>query len=88
VVLQYGMPSFGDGMKPKGNSPADGGVMILELEPDEFLVAGHHVRVDFAPTFKSGKTRYWLKVEEGGATMGQENGRLLVSGTVTRLTLA
>ena len=66
VVLQYGMPSFGDSMKPKGNSPADGGVVILELGPDEFLVAGHHVRVDFTPTFEPGKKRYWLKVEEGG----------------------
>jgi hypothetical protein len=65
VVLQYGMPPFGDWMKPKGNSPADGGVVILELAPDEFLVAGHHVRVDFAPTFEPGKKRYWLKVEEG-----------------------
>jgi len=66
AVLQYGMPSFGDWMKPKGNSPADGGAVILELGPDEFLVAGHHVRVDFTPTFEPGKKRYWLKVEEGG----------------------
>ena len=66
AVLQYGMPSFGNWMQPKGNTPADGGVVILELGPDEFLVAGHHVRVDFAPTFEAGKKRYWLKVEEGG----------------------
>jgi hypothetical protein len=65
AVLEYGMPSFGNGMQPKGNSPADGGVVILQLGPDEFLVAGHHVRVDFAPTFEPGKKRYWLKVEEG-----------------------
>jgi hypothetical protein len=66
AVLEYGMPSFGNGMQPKGNAPADGGVVILELGPDEFLVAGHHVRVDFAPTSEPGKKRYWLKVEEGG----------------------
>jgi hypothetical protein len=66
AVLQYGMPLFGNGMQPKGNAPADGGVVILELGPDEFLVAGHHVRLDFAPTFAPGKKRYWLKVEEGG----------------------
>jgi hypothetical protein len=65
AVLQYGMPSFGNGMQPKGNSPADGGVVILELGPDEFLVAGHHVRVDFTPAFAPGKKRFWLKVEEG-----------------------
>jgi hypothetical protein len=64
-VIKYGMPSFGDWMQPKGNSPADGGVVILQLEPDEFLVAGHHVRVDFTPTFAPGKKRFWLKVEEG-----------------------
>jgi hypothetical protein len=63
--IAYGMPSFGDGMQPKGNSPADGGVVILQLGPDEFLVAGHHARVDFTPVFDPGKKRLWLKVEEG-----------------------
>jgi hypothetical protein len=59
------MPSFGNWMKPKGNTPPDGGVVILQLGPDEFLIAGHHVRVDFNPTFALGKKRFWLKVEEG-----------------------
>jgi hypothetical protein len=63
--ISYGMPSFGNGMQPKGNSPADGGVVLLQLAPDEFLIAGHHARVDFAPTFAPGKKRLWLKVEEG-----------------------
>jgi hypothetical protein len=65
VVVSYGMPPFGNGMQPKGNSPADGGVVILELGPDEFLVAGHHARVDFTSTFAPSKKRFWLKVEEG-----------------------
>jgi Domain of unknown function (DUF5597) len=65
AVLQYGMPGFGNWMQPKGNTPADGGAVILELGPDEFLVAGHHVRVDFRPTFAPDKKRLWLKVEEG-----------------------
>lgn len=65
AVLSYGMPSFGDGMQPKGNTPPDGGAVILALGPDRFLVAGHHVRVDFTPTFAPGKKRLWLKVEEG-----------------------
>ena len=65
AVLEYGMPSFGNWMKPKGNNPPDGGAVILELGPDEFLVAGHHVRVDFKPSFAPGKKRLWLKVEEG-----------------------
>jgi len=66
AVIQYGVPPFGNGMQPKGNSPPDGGVVILQLGPDEFLVAGHHARVDFSPTFAPGLKRFWLKVEEGG----------------------
>ena len=65
AVVTYGMPSFGNWMQPKGNTPPDGGVVILELGPDEFLIAGHHARVDFEPTFAPGKKRLWLKVEEG-----------------------
>jgi len=65
VIVSYGMPSFGNGMQPKGNSPSDGGVVVIELGPDEYLVAGHHARVDFAPVFAPGKKRLWLKVEEG-----------------------
>ena len=66
AVIQYGLPSFGNWMQPKGNTPPDGGVVILQLGPDEFLVAGHHARVDFNPTFAPGLKRFWLKVEEGG----------------------
>jgi len=65
AIVSYGLPSFGNWMKPKGNTPPDGGAVILALGPDEFLVAGHHCRVDFAPTFAPGKKRLWLKVEEG-----------------------
>jgi len=65
VVLRFGMPSFGNGMTPKGNTPPDGGAVLLELGPDEYLIAGHHVRVDFKPTFAPGKKRLWMKVEEG-----------------------
>jgi hypothetical protein len=65
VEVQYGMPSFGNWMQPKGNTPADGGAVVIELGPDEYLVAGHHVRVDFKPTFAAGKKRLFLKVEEG-----------------------
>ena len=62
--VSYGIPR-GYGMKPEGNKPPDGGVVILQLGPDEFLVTGHHARVDFKPTFAPGKKRLWLKVEEG-----------------------
>jgi beta-galactosidase GanA len=65
AIVSYGMPSFGNWMQPKGNSPPDGGVVILALGRDEFLIAGHHVRVDFTPTYAPGKKRLWLTVEEG-----------------------
>jgi len=64
AVVSYGLPSFGNWMKPKGNTPPDGGAIILALGTDEFLVAGHHCRVDFTPA-ATGKKRLWLKVEEG-----------------------
>ena len=64
AVVSYGMPSFGDWVQPKGNAPADGGVLIAELGQDEFLIAGHHARVDFASINGEGK-RLFLKVEEG-----------------------
>ncbi|WP_263352112.1 DUF5597 domain-containing protein [Acidicapsa acidisoli] len=64
AVVSYGMPSFGDWVQPKGNTPADGGVLIAQLGPSEFVIAGHHARVDFNPG-EAGKKRLFLKVEEG-----------------------
>jgi hypothetical protein len=61
--VSYGMPSFGNGMEPKGNSPVDGGVIVVQIFPDEFLVAGHHARVDFVPA-ATGKKRLFIRVEE------------------------
>ena len=65
IETSYGMPSFGNWMQPTGNTPADGGALIVELGQDEYLVAGHHVRVDFKPRFAPEKKRLFLKVEEG-----------------------
>jgi hypothetical protein len=65
ATVSYGLPAFGNWIPPKGNKPADGGVVIAQLGSDEFLVAGHHARVDFAPVGAPGKKRLWLKVEEG-----------------------
>jgi Domain of unknown function (DUF5597)/Beta-galactosidase len=64
ATVSYGLPSVGNWVQPKGNSPVDGGVLVAELGPDEFLVAGHHARVDFTPSSGEGK-RLFLKVEEG-----------------------
>ena len=63
--LSYGLPAFGNWIKPKGNSPPDGGAIIVRLGPDEFLVTGHHVRVDFTPAFDQAKKRLFLEVAEG-----------------------
>ncbi|UWZ85450.1 DUF5597 domain-containing protein [Occallatibacter riparius] len=65
VDLSYGLPAFGNWIKPKGNNPPDGGAVIVALGPDEFLVTGHHVRVDFTPKFDKAKKRFFLVVEEG-----------------------
>jgi Domain of unknown function (DUF5597)/Beta-galactosidase len=65
VAVSYGMPSFGNWMQPKGNTPADGGALVVQMGQDEYLVAGHHVRVDFKPSFAPDKKRLFLKVEEG-----------------------
>lgn len=63
--LSYGLPAFGNWIKPRGNNPPDGGALVVALGPDEFLVAGHHVRVDFTPKFDPSKKRLFLEVAEG-----------------------
>ncbi|HEY2857037.1 MAG TPA: DUF5597 domain-containing protein [Terracidiphilus sp.] len=63
--LSYGLPAFGNWIKPKGNTPPDGGAIVVQLGADEFLVAGHHVRVDFTPSFDQAKKRLFLEVAEG-----------------------
>lgn len=69
VDLSYGLPAFGNWIKPRGNTPPDGGAVVMALGPDAFLVAGHHVRVDFTPKFgqegPNPKKRLFMAVEEG-----------------------
>jgi beta-galactosidase GanA len=66
AVISYGLPQFGNGKVAPGNTPADGGAMVAQLGPDEFLVAAVHARVDFEVADKSlGKQRQFVKVEEG-----------------------
>lgn len=72
AVIQYGMPQFGSGMAPKGNQPADGGVMVAQLGPDDFLVTAVHARVDFEVADKaSGKQRQFVEVQQGNYDDGQ-----------------
>ncbi|MDW5264786.1 MULTISPECIES: DUF5597 domain-containing protein [Acidobacteriaceae] len=64
AVVSYGLPQFGNGKVPPGNTPADGGAMVAQLGPDEFLVTAVHARVDFESA-DSSKQRQFVKVEEG-----------------------
>jgi len=65
ATLSYGMPQFnGNDKPPPGNALPQGGALIAELAPDEYLVTGYHVRVEFQPA--DGR-RNWMmaRVEEG-----------------------
>lgn len=66
AVISYGLPQFGNGKVPPGNTPPDGGAMVAQLGPDEFLVTAVHARVDFEIADKSlAKQRQFVRVEEG-----------------------
>lgn len=57
---------FGAGNPPAGNMTPDGGAMVAQLGPDEFLVTAVHARVDFEPAVQSPvKHRQFVRVEEG-----------------------
>jgi beta-galactosidase GanA len=64
ATVSYGLPQFGNGKVPQGNTPPDGGAMVAQLGPDEFLVTAVHARVDFVPA-DAEKQRQFVKVEEG-----------------------
>jgi beta-galactosidase GanA len=79
IMARYGLWAFGDPswafMKfppnPKKDQPV-GGAALIQLGPDEFLVAGSDVRLDFALASPApGENSQWLDVEEGTF----ENGR-------------
>ena len=60
----YGLPQFGFGDRPPGNSKPTGRALVAKLSEDEFLVAGLFCRVDFH-NVTPGKQRQFMKVEEG-----------------------
>lgn len=65
AVVSYGRPQFGGWGKPApGNDPADGGAMVAQLGPNEFLVTAVHARVDFQP-MDPAKQRQFVQVQEG-----------------------
>jgi beta-galactosidase GanA len=64
AIISYGMPQFGMGPEPQGNPQSDGGALIGELGPNEFLLSAIHARVDFRPT-EAHKQRQFVRVEQG-----------------------
>ena len=70
VEVSYGREMFGDG-EPKGNPTPSGGVLLAELEPNEYLVTGYRARVRFERAQQS-KTPFMLvRVEEGHYEQGK-----------------
>ncbi len=63
--VAYGLPQFGN-PEPKGNPTPRGGVLIVQIGRNEFLVAGYHARVGFQPAGdNAGKRSMMARVEEG-----------------------
>ncbi|HJW07608.1 MAG TPA: DUF5597 domain-containing protein [Rhodanobacter sp.] len=71
VQVGYGLPLFGT-PEPKGNPTPQGGVLIVQLGRDDYLVAGYHARVGFQPAGRNaGKHSLFERVEEGRYVDGQ-----------------
>lgn len=64
ATVSYGRLQFGMD-PPKGNPTPSGGVIIAQLGPDEYLIAGYHARVSFASTGSTGRNWLFARVEEG-----------------------
>ncbi len=66
ATVAYGLPSFGDGVVPRGNPQPVGRALIARLAEDQFLVTGFFCRVRFRPA-GADADRPWqyLHVEEG-----------------------
>lgn len=82
AVVSYGLPQFGPGKNPPGNSHAEGRAMVVQLGADEFVVAGFFCRVDFRP-HDSGKQREFLRVEEGSYENGEFKMKRIWNGDQT-----
>jgi beta-galactosidase GanA len=80
----YGVPQFGFGKDPPGNSEPIGRVLVAQLGDDEFLVAGYHCRVDFQTSgAHANQGREYLRVEEGAYDRGRWKTSRLWNGDQT-----
>ena len=75
AVVSYGQPAFYSSRPAPGNAKPEGGALVAQLGPDEFLVTGVHARVDFEPvttaTGPEKPQRLWAVVEEGSYVDGK-----------------
>ena len=77
VTLRYGKWQFGASDwawlkdRPAGPQGPDGGGIVAQLSPDEFLVTGRNVRFEFGRAAKDGKPMLMARVEEGHFENGQ-----------------
>jgi beta-galactosidase GanA len=71
AVITYGLAPRGGSSSEKVHPP-NGGAMVAQLAPDEFLVSAVHARVDFRLANEtSGKHAQYLRVKEGFYENGQ-----------------
>ncbi|ATC34337.1 glycoside hydrolase [Caulobacter vibrioides] len=77
VSLRYGKWQFGASDwtwlkdRPAGPQGPEGGGLVAQLSPDEFLVTGRHVRVEFGRAKADSKPMMMARVEEGHFENGQ-----------------
>ena len=79
AMVSYGVTGNN---RPVGNPEPKGRLLVTELKPNQFLVAGFFCRVDFRPT-AVGKQRQFLAVEEGSYDRGVFKFRRIWNGDET-----
>jgi hypothetical protein len=84
ITVSYGLPQFGPGNNPPGNSEPTGRALVARIGDDQFLVAGFFCRVDFHPTdAASHKQRQFIRVEEGSYEKGSFKAARIWNGDQT-----
>lgn len=76
ITAMYGLWQFG--MRERASAPPPpskeqpiGGAAIIQLGPDEFLIAGSDLRLGFSPNNPKGENSQFLSVEEGTYSNGR-----------------
>lgn len=78
IKASYGEWQFGHrtdtwiaSVPPAWASEAVGGAVVAQIAPDQYLVAGDHVRLDFTPAAGAPRNAIVLRVEEGRLVSGR-----------------